>query len=200
MTTHCRLHPIPLSALPDGVRGILSFVEELAELHVNVELNKKVPSLADKSKMICIAQGYCEAERYMTLFDIGTGGGCTDLDTRRGWERRMFGPIYDGFDAQRPRYGNINLMAKLRGDKVASHYGKSYLVMKDHVRKRCTVTSRDSSRPKAVLGTLKHFAHVLMDTVEQCGSKRRRFLRLLHKLVHWSGEKVFPNIGMDLKE
>lgn len=180
---------------------MLSFVAERSELHVNVKLDKKVPSLTDKTKQIFIVQGYCEAGRYMTLFDIGTGGGCTHLDSRRGWERRMFGTIYDGCDTQRPRYGNVNLMAMMKGDKAAAHYGKSYLVLKDHVRKRCTVTSRDSSSADAVLGTLGQCAHVLMDTVGQCGAKRKRkrFLQLLHQLVHWDGATDFPTIDMDLR-
>ena len=72
-----------------------------AEAHINVKLDKRVPSLGDRSTQVPIVQGFCDAGRYLTLFDVGTGGGCTHLDSRRGWERRMFGPVFDGFDKQR---------------------------------------------------------------------------------------------------
>lgn len=191
--------PPPHSSLADLER-VLEFVAHRAEMHVNVKLHKKVPSLVDKKTKISILQGFCEAGRYMTLFDIGTGGGCTNLDARRAWERRMFGTVYDGSDTQRPRYGNLNLMAHLKGDKTAGHYGKSYLILKKHVRKRCTMTSCDSSNANAVLGTLRHSAHVLLHTVELCGSARRRkkFLQQLDQLLKWDGTKKFHAVKVEL--
>lgn len=175
-------------------------MEHQAELHINIKLHKMVTSLSDKSVKISILEGFCESGRYMTLFDIGTGGGCTDLETRRGWERRMFGPVYDGSDTERPRYGNLNLMAHIKGDKAAGHYGKSYLLLKKHVRRRCTVTSRDSSNPNAVLGTLDHSAHVLLHAVGLCGSalQQQNFLRQLDQLVKWDGTKSFPKVDVEL--
>ena len=63
--------------------------------------------------------------------------------------------------------------------------GKSYFILKDHVRKRCTVTSRDSFVSEAVLGTLDHCAHVLLHTTVQLGggSSLRSFLLDLDGLV-----------------
>ena len=175
-------------------------MEETAQLNVNVMLHKKVPSLTDKETRISVLQGFCEAGRYMTLFDIGDGGGCTNLDKRRGWERRIFGTAYDGFDTQRPRYGNLNLMERRKGDKAASSYGKSYFILKDHVRRRCTMTSCDSCNDNAVLGTLDHSAHVLLHSVELCGSAhgRKKFLHQLDRLVNWDGTKSLPGAKVEL--
>merc|ERR1712038_1648476 len=168
-------------------------------MHVNVKLSKMVPSLKDKNNEIPILQGFCETKRYMTLFDIGTGGGCPDQDKRRKWERRLFGPVYDGFDSQRPRYGNLNLMAHLKGDKAATYYGKSYFVLKKHVRKRCTMTSCDSHRPEAELGTLSHCAHVLCHVVDMCDlAKRPLLIKKIHRLATYDGKKSLPTTDTEL--
>ena len=118
----------------------------------------------------------------------------------------MFGTVYDGCDTERPRYGNMNLMAHIKGDEDASWYGKSYLILKKHVRQRCTMTSCDSSNDDAVLGTLVHSAHVLLDSVKLCGGSTRRrkklgqkkFLQQLDQLVKWDGTKSFPNVDVEL--
>lgn len=170
---------------------------------MTIKLDKQVPSLTNKKTQISVLQGYCEVGRYLTLFDIGHGGAGTDLDARRWYERRMFSKSYDGCDAQRPRYGNVNLMAHVKGDEKARRYGKSYLILKDHVRRRCTVTSCDSSRAEAVLGTLEHAAHVLSHSVDLCRheseDRREKFLRQLHELVNWDGTKDFAKVKVHLK-
>ena len=177
---------------------MLQYVERQAEIHINVKLHKKVTSLRDGRTKISVLQGYCESGKYLTLFDIGTGGGSTNLDKRREWERRIFDTAYDGFDKQRPRYGNVNVLAHDKGDKEAARYGQSMLVLKEHVRRRCTVTSRDSSKEDAVLGTLDHFAHVLLHAVELCDSAeppvpRATFLQQLDQLAKYEdGTITFP--------
>ena len=67
-------HPIHHPILAD-LKRVLQFVADRAELHINIDPNKMVPSLSDKGKSISILQGFCESGRCMTLFDIGTGGG-----------------------------------------------------------------------------------------------------------------------------
>ena len=169
---------------------------------MNVKLDKMVPRYGDSSKtQIPIVQGYCEQGRYMTLFDIGTGGGSTNMDARRGWERRLFGTRYDGCDQQRPRYGNLNLMTKVRGDVNACWYGQSYLVLKKNVRARCTMTSRDSCYNDAVLGTLQHPAHVLKHTVQLCRTPKKigQFLKALDAIVGWKGGPL-PPVAADLPQ
>ena len=72
---------------------------------------------------------YCEdAEgRYRTLFETGTGGGSTDQDLRRGWERRMFGDAYDGHDVQRPKYGSVNFLVHVQvGDPLPPFRNKAH--------------------------------------------------------------------------
>ena len=89
----------------------------------------------------------------------------------------MFGDAYDGHDVHRPKYGNVNFLAHVRGDRSASAYGNSYLLLRPQVRARCTITSRD-----AALGTPEHCAHVLLDVLRLCPDAHRRALAevLLH--------------------
>ena len=167
---------------------MLEFVQEHAELHINVDLDKKVERLNDKKTKITILQSFCETGSYLTLFEVGTGAGDTNLSNRRKYEQRMFGNVYDGFDEQRPRYGNLNIMAHIKGDREARDYGKSFLILKNHVRRRCTITSCDSINDCAVLGTLSHCAHVLYDHVLNTKNKKA-FLEQVHCLAH---KKTFP--------
>ena len=155
---------------------MLEFVESCAELNVNVKLDRMVTSTLDSKKQITMLQSYCEVGRYLTLFDIGISGVGASLDDRRGFERRIFGTAYDGLDHERPRYGSLNLMTYMKGTGKASRYGKSYIILNEHARKRCTITSCDTSRPEAVLGTLDCCAHVLLHAVELCVSDLRTAL------------------------
>jgi len=116
------------SSYPKGdVDKVLDFIAKRANMHVNVKLNKMVPRLSDQ-KPITILESFCHVGRYLTMFDVGHSGVGTDADTRRGFERRFFFGAYEGHDKDRPRYGNLNLLAHLKGDKKSARYGQSYLV------------------------------------------------------------------------
>ena len=109
----------------------------------------------------------------------------------------MFGDAYDtdpsGVD--RPKYGNLNLLTHVAGDRTAAHYGQSYLVFNRNVRPRISVTHCDSSKDTAKLGTLSHFAHVLLAAIERCGSVRaRQLMTALDYLVLRPGAADFPPI------
>ena len=85
----------------------------------------------------------------------------------------MFGGRYDTHDTDRPKYGNVNFLAHVKGDRAAAQYGSSYLLLRPDVRARCTITSKDSSSADARLGTLEHCAHVLLHIVEMCPGRSR---------------------------
>merc|ERR1712061_170924 len=73
---------------------------------------------------------------------------------------RAFGGAYDGVSAsERPVYGTINLTNADCGVRACAHYGPSYLVLKDSVRWRCTLTDRDSSEVDAKGAVEVNFAH-----------------------------------------
>ena len=66
----------------------------------------------------------------------------------------------------------LRRFACVQGDVRAAQYGKSYLLMRPETRARCTITSRDSCRDDAVLGTLDHCAHVLLHVLQRCPAER----------------------------
>jgi len=158
----------------------MEFFANAAALHLNIDPFKNI----DGQPLLNL---YCTDPdgKYKTMFETGTGGGSLNLDARRGWERRMYGDAYDGHDTDRPKYGNVNFLAHTKGDRVAAQYGSSYMLMNQGVRERCTITSLDSSRDAARLGTLEHCAHVLLHKVELCPPHMRRdlveVLSQLHK-------------------
>lgn len=57
----------------------------------------------------------------------------------------------------------LNPTASTTGVAAASHYGSSYLLLKEHVRTRVTFSSRDSGGGSCNLGTCEHFAHILSE-------------------------------------
>lgn len=108
-----------------------------------------------------------------------------------------FGDAYDEFDADRPKYGNVNYLAHVRGDARAAQYGSSYMVLRKHVRDRCTITSKDSCHDDAKLGTLEHCAHVLLHKVEMCSEGTRSgFIKVLHHL----GNSAHPDALKELND
>ncbi len=73
------------------------------------------------------------------------------------------------FDAQmdkasgfeRVKYGTMNFTNDPRGVRACSGYGQSYFLLKEHVRKRCTMTDMDSSSSSATICTFRFCNHLL---------------------------------------
>ena len=75
----------------------------------------------------------------------------------------MFNNIF--FDAEhheRVKYGAINIISHPEGIASAKAYGRSYFVLKNHVKPRCTITHRNSctSSKDKEFGTFDHFSQV----------------------------------------
>ena len=103
----------------------------------------------------------------------------------------MYGDTFEGKNFERPKYGNLNLLANLGGDARSRQYGKSYLVLKPGLWDRCTITSRDSSSSSAKLGNLSHCAHVLLDQLREVATvKRQNFVKSLLALSRGEDPKV----------
>ena len=109
----------------------------------------------------------------------------------------MFGDAYGGHDRHRPKYGNVNFLARMKGDRSATAYGQSFLLLRQAIRARCTVSSRDSCHADAQLGTLEHCAHVLLHMIKRCpreGGERCRFIQVLTKLGDPTGDGALEAI------
>lgn len=81
---------------------------------------------------------------------------------RDSWEREVFGLPADAPAERRPVYGALDLLRHRHGGSPA--FGSCFLVLRDHVRERCTLTLGDShllpkrvgtfSRPEAIVDGL----------------------------------------------
>jgi len=81
-----------------------------------------------------------EDDRFRNIFEVGFGRGSTALPSREKWEEKMFGLSFKGKTGERPKYGTINLTGDPLGVMQARPYGRSYFVLKDDARWRCTMT------------------------------------------------------------
>ena len=77
----------------------------------------------------------------------------------------MFNGCYDKTDAiDRPKYGCLNIAGDVEGCVQARYYGVCVMILKPHVRQRCTFFSQDScdfKKKSDCLATAEYYAHVL---------------------------------------
>jgi hypothetical protein len=179
----------------DDVRHTLDFFANGADLNVNMDPFKDI----DGTPLLQLFSEDVDG-RYRTQFETGTSGGSENLRLRRGWERRMFGDAYDGHDVHRPKYGNVNFLARTAGDEHAHQYGKSYLVLGRQIRARCTITSADSSSDGCKLGTLRHCAHVLLDFISNTPRAHRAdFVEVLYQLGRRTDDGALATIAQRIR-
>jgi hypothetical protein len=139
---------------------------------------------------------------FRSQFETGTSGGAFSPVGRRRWESRVFFGAYDkAADAERVKYGTLNLLNDPAGMQTCAQYGRSILVLRQHVRERVTWTHVDSSYHSAVVGTLQFCAHVLhsmsnahLTMILDVGSGRRSSLpsSKLTKPYYWEMQIVGP--------
>jgi hypothetical protein len=91
--------------------------------------------------------------------------GPTEGSMRDGWEKTIFKGDYNKHSlipAERPKYGSLNAEENAAGG--AQYYGNSFLVLKNGVKNRLTMTPYDSSSMQAnQVGTSQHIENVLAD-------------------------------------
>ena len=64
------------------------------------------------------------------------------------WENYLFGKSYDkAKDEERIKYGVINFVNDHEGIKNCAQFGSSFLVLKNTIRRRCTITNRRKYGP-----------------------------------------------------
>eukprot|EP00931_Biecheleriopsis_adriatica_P113224 TRINITY_DN8818_c0_g1_i1.p1 TRINITY_DN8818_c0_g1~~TRINITY_DN8818_c0_g1_i1.p1 ORF type:complete len:1644 (+),score=312.68 TRINITY_DN8818_c0_g1_i1:85-5016(+) len=132
---------------------VFEWVQDLAPVCVHLHLDKMGHFME-------------QDEFYRNQFETKTSCGALDPenDTRKGWERELFGGAYENAKPfERCKYGALSVMNDYRGIKSAYQYGDSYLVLKD-VRLRCTFASTDSGGLSGSrLAVLDKYAHVLKE-------------------------------------
>ena len=99
---------------------------------------------------------------YRNQFETGKSSGSLSRGSRTQWEDNIFDKTYSGCrDFERVKYGVINMTNDPKGVNCATGYGLSYMLLKDTVRGRCTITDKDSSSADARVGTFKYCLHIL---------------------------------------
>lgn len=74
----------------------------------------------------------------------------------------MFKYKYDKCkDFERVKYGVINFTNDPKGVQCAKSYGPSYLLLKSHIRSRCTMTDQDSSNANSIISSFKYCYKIL---------------------------------------
>lgn len=63
---------------------------------------------------------------------------------------------------ERVKYGTMNFTNDPQGVIACGGYGQSYLLLKSHVRDRCTITDMDSASPLATIATFRFIFHLLL--------------------------------------
>jgi hypothetical protein len=105
----------------------------------------------------------CHDTHYRNMFETSTTGGSKSRETRLTWEKRMFHGAYTHAVAQdRIKYGYLR-DAQADPNFV---YGDCLLILKEHVKERCTATLGDSSHASIMPHKLSETHSLLHDT--QC--------------------------------
>ena len=87
-----------------------------------------------------------------------------DIDSRIGWETRLFDNGYpsDCSPNLRVKYGCLNIASKKVGCNVAFDYGRSYIILKPELKYRITFIYGDSSYSGPQLCTFDNFSQFLL--------------------------------------
>ena len=105
-------------------------------------------------------------EYYRNLFEIKTGGGCTDLGIRSGWEHDRFRGIYDNAPAvERVKYGTLNITNNPIGVAMCVGYGDGYLVLNKSVHDRISFFLNDNTKKEPQLATFK-YPHIILNIID----------------------------------
>lgn len=97
-----------------------------------------------------------------------SGGGRLNLKERKKTERLLFDGLFDDQpNEERPIYGAINLINDPEGVSSCQGYNISYVVLKEPVKSRMTITEEDSMTGSAPpdIGTFLHMNHIV-DTLD----------------------------------
>lgn len=137
------------------------FIDNAKKYMKESNLIMHIPLYSTVEKMVNTKDLYLK-----NLFETGTGRGSTSLVSRRKWEHNIFdSKEYDSFEPhEKVKYGTLNLSRHRIGCEKARQYGKSYLILQDHVKLRTTLTPGDSdSMGVENVGTFEFPENVIAD-------------------------------------
>lgn len=107
-------------------------------------------------------QFFIKDTHYRSQFETNKSSGSLSRSSRINWEDRMFDKKYSkATDFERVKYGVINFTNDPKGVNCCSGYGASYMLLKEHVRERCTFTDQDSSSSNASIATFRYCFKIL---------------------------------------
>jgi hypothetical protein len=135
------------------------------DLHACLEYVKKEAPIIIHLNQVSLNR-LAKDSHYRNLFETGTSGGNINTHVRSTWEENMFGAAYNEAQAyHRPKYGCLNLSGDIKGVAKVRCYGPYFMILKPHVRHRCTFYGSDTGNCKnhknVALGTTKHISHIL---------------------------------------
>ena len=85
-----------------------------------------------------------------------------NLDFRKEVEDLLFFKMYKNCNnKERPKYGSINIIENIGGDKLCVMYGDICLKYKDNIKQRVTFTFGDSFGKMLYICTYEHLDHLL---------------------------------------
>jgi len=141
---------------------VLEHLKTSAQITINFQPDKKTTSGKP------LIDAFLAEGRYVNQFEskITSGSfGPTPGSARDGWEKTIFRGDYHDHPLdpkERPKYGSLNAEEGAAGG--ATHYGNSFLVLKDGVKNRLTMTPSDSSGANAgQVGTSEYIGVILND-------------------------------------
>jgi len=132
---------------------------------------------------IKVLHHFIKDTHYRNLFEVGTGGGCTNKQTRSGWEATIFNGAYEKAKPfHRPKYGVLNFARDPCGVRQCYSYGDSYMLLRN-VRLRTTFAQKDTSGVGNIseMATCEYYMHVmsafsdqeLKDAAAMAGGKKQ---------------------------
>ena len=136
------------------LKRVMKYIRDEAPIIVHIDLEASLKFLLKDT-------------HYRNQFETNTSRGTLSHDTRRGWERRMFGGIYDksnGFE--RVKYGVLNMVNDPKGIESCVYYGDSFFVLKK-VRLRTSFADRDTGYDDAILASCEYYCHILNGYTDQ---------------------------------
>ena len=121
-----------------------------------------IPLMTTKSVPIQnIFDIFIENPKLKNIFEISFNN-LSYLDTRKQVEDLLFAKVYKDCDIkERPKYGSINIIENIEGDKLCKMYGNICLKYKDEIKNRTTFTFGDSFYKMMYICTYDNLDHLL---------------------------------------
>ena len=165
----------------DDFDNIIEFIKNDVNVIIHFDPGKILSKLYDDSF-------------YKNLFETNHSNGSRDKSARMVWENNLFNNIYDNNtpNSERVKYGCLHISGNKKGDKNASHFGNSYIVLKKNNKKRVTFIWGDSGgfNSKNNIFTFNHFDHLFLNFSEH---QLESMIKQIKKKNDFIGDYIFYN-------